>query len=120
MQPLDLGPAAKCRQSKTFGRGTALALVRPGMLVTISRDAARALRVSMPLARQLRAIAAAIQGGRLSNGRWEFNLTPYQATSLRVWCDVQADALRRSDTAKAALLDGIAADLTAAMIANRT
>jgi hypothetical protein len=38
---------------------------------------------------------------------------------LRVWCDVQADALRRSDTAKAALLDGVAADLTAAMIANR-
>ena len=120
MQPPDLGPSGKCRRSKTFGSGTALARLRPGMLVTISRDAARVLRVSMSLARQDRAMAAAIQGGRLSNGRWEFNLTPYQATSLRVWCDVQADALRRSDTARAALFDGVAADLTAAMIANRS
>ena len=119
VQHPDLGPSAKCPRRKAFGSGIALARLRPGMLVTISRDAARALRVSMCLGRQYRAIAAAIQGGRLSNGRWGFNLTPHQAISLRVWCDGQADALRRSDTARAALFDGVAADLTAAMIANR-
>ena len=90
------------------------------MLVTISRDAARALRVSTPLAYQYSAIAAAIKGGQLSDGRWRFSLTPDDAIHLRAWCEeVQADALRRANAAVAALFDGIAADITAALNANR-
>ena len=90
------------------------------MLVTISRAAARVLRVSTSLAYQYSAIASAIKGGQLSDGRWRFSLPPDDAIHhLRAWCEVQADALRRTDAAEAALFDGIAADITAALIANR-
>ena len=88
------------------------------MLVTISRDAARVLRVSTSLAYQYSAIAAAIKGGQVSEGRWRFTLTRDDAIHLRAWCKDQADALRRTDAVLATLFDGIAADLTA-MIANR-
>ena len=89
------------------------------MLVTISRDAARVLRVSTSLAYQYSAIAAAIKGGQLSDGRWRFSLTPDDAIHLRAWCEIQADAFVAPIAAVAAEFAGRCRHHDAALIANR-
>jgi hypothetical protein len=92
------------------------------VLVTISAAAARVMQRTPSLLGRLRlATTTAIRQGRLIGGRWQFQLAAPEAIQLRMALNVEADARRSAhDTATAQLLDGAAADITAAMIANRT
>jgi hypothetical protein len=85
------------------------------MLVTISADAARLVRRTPSLLSRLKvATATAIREGHLIGGRWQFRIAPDEATLLRASLHVEADARRSSDAVTARLLDGAAADITAA------
>jgi hypothetical protein len=86
------------------------------LLVTISREAARVLRRSTLLVRQYEAIARTIQDGRVVKGRWACRLTSQEARDLRSWCIHQADRVRALEVDTAAVLEGAATDVSAAMV----
>jgi hypothetical protein len=89
------------------------------VLMTISREAARILRRSTVLEHQYEALAHTIRGGRVVKGRWACRLTPLEARDLLSWCIHQADRVRPEDVDTAAVLQGAATDIAAALVANR-
>jgi hypothetical protein len=90
------------------------------VLVTISPDAARVVAHTRSLLVRLRGTTApAVRQGRFIGGRWHFQLARHEAAQLRTALNIEADEQRSSDAATARLLDGAAADITAAMLADR-
>jgi hypothetical protein len=68
------------------------------------------------LVRQYEAIARTIQDGRVVKGRWACRLTSQEARDLRSWCIHQADRVRALEVDTAAVLEGAATDVSAAMV----
>jgi hypothetical protein len=87
------------------------------MVVTISAAAAHVIqRTPRLLVRLNLATVTAIRRGHFLAGRWHFQLPAGDAVRLRDSLNVEADARRPSDAPTGRLLDGAAADITAAMI----
>jgi len=88
-------------------------------LVTISTDAANVVRRVLFMRRLRGTTADKVRRGVFVDGRCQFRMTTAEATDLRAALNAETDALRPSSTAVARMLAGAAADITAALIADR-
>src|SRR5262245_64917445 len=86
------------------------------VVVVISYAAARLIQRLPSRNRLAKTTAEAVERGVMVAGRRYCRFAAADARGLRAWCHAQADALRAADGPGAALLDGVAADITAALL----